>query len=156
MEHARASGAGGPPESEEGRRFKLLSAAEKPAHVRRNDAPSGTRALKPKWYVRVGARVLPPVAIALVAALCAAGVAALILPVVQPNVPELHARSLASGAERRVVLRRYSVVYTLFVVACLRLLPVGLRLMRHLYSQMLLVTPEGCVVGDPRTGAVER
>lgn len=152
MEHARRSEAGAPPESEEGRRFKLLSAAEKLAHVRRNDAPSGTRALKPKWYVRVCARILPPVVIALVAALCAAGVAALILPIVHPTF--LNFMHAPSRLAQNVVWYFALVVYTLFVVACLRLLPVGLRLLRHLYAQTLIVTPEGCVVGDPRTGAV--
>ena len=154
MEHARASEAGAPPESEEGRRFKLLSAAEKLVHARRHDAPGEARALTTKWYVRVCARILLPVVVALTVALCAVGVAALILPIIHPTF--LNFMRGPSRLAQNVVWYFALVVYALFVVACLRLLPVGLRLMRHLYSQTLIVTPDGCLVGDLRTGAVLR
>lgn len=151
MEHARKAEAGAAPESEEGKRFKMLTAAQKLVHVRRHPAPEQTRVLKPLWYIRLCARLLLPVAILLVAAMCVADLAGLVLPIAHPSfLSFLHGPSLTA---ERVVWYFALVIYTLLVVACVRLLPGSLRLMRHLYTQTLIVTPEGCVVGDLRTGA---
>lgn len=151
MDHARRSGAAAAPETEEGRRFRLLSAAEKLVHARRDQTPSGTRALKPKWYVRICARLLLPVVILLAIVLCLADVAGLLLPLLRPTF--LNFMHGPSRLAESVVWYFALVAYTLLVVAFLRLLPVGLRLLRHLYTQTLLVTPQGWVVGDARTGA---
>lgn len=154
MEHARKGQLETQPESDEGRRFKLLSAAEKLAHALRHKAPSDLRVLKPKWYIRLCARMLLPVVVLLAVALCVAVVAGLALPILRPAFLDfMHGRSLPA---RRLVWYFALVLYTLLVVAYLRLLPVIMRLLRHLYTEMLIVTPEGCLVGDLRTGAVRR
>lgn len=150
MEHARKTDAPAAPTSEEGKAFKALAAAEKLVHVRRNPPPEQTRVLKTKWYVRLCARLLLPVVVLLVAAMCLGVLAALVLPIAHPSfLGFLHGPSLTA---ERIVWYFALVVYTVFVVACVRLLPGGLRLMRHLYTQTLIVTPEGCVVGDLRSG----
>lgn len=150
MEHARKTGAAAAPESEEGKRFKLLTAAQKLVHLRRNQAPEQTRVLKPKWYVRLCARLLLPLVVVLVAALCVADLAGLVLPIAHPSfLGFLHGPSLTA---ERVAWYFALAVYTLLAAACVRVLPMCLRLMRHLYTQMLVVTPEGCIVGDLRSG----
>ena len=149
MEHARKSAAAATPEGEESKRFKLLTAAQKLVHVRRNQAPEETRVLKAKWYVRLCARILLPVVVLLVAALCVGDLAGLVLPIAHPSfVSFMRGPSLTA---ERVMWYCALAVYSLLVVACVRLLPVCLRLMRHLYTQTLIVTPEGCVVGDLRS-----
>lgn len=150
MEHARKSEAPATPSSEEGSRFKLLTAAQKLVHVRHHQPPEQTRVLKTRWYVRLCARILLPVVILLVAALCVGELAGLVVPIWRPSfLSFMHGPSLKA---ERVVWYFALVIYTALVVACVRLLPASLRLMRHLYTQTLIVTPEGCVVGDLRSG----